>query len=98
MERRRQEGHLIIADDRASPWHVQSRRSAKKDAFVRFAQDRPLLVMSFGLKYQGPNPSKPWPRMLTDAHTSITALYRLLALRYKIEGKYDIPVGFKARA
>lgn len=46
--RRRQEGHLIIADD------------------------RPLLVMSFGLKYQGPNPSK-----------------------YKIEGKYDIPVGFK---
>ncbi|CAE8607515.1 unnamed protein product, partial [Polarella glacialis] len=46
--RRRQEGHLIIADD------------------------RPLLVMSFGLKYQGSNPSK-----------------------YKIEGKYDIPVGFK---
>eukprot|EP00438_Fugacium_kawagutii_P015153 Skav209962 [mRNA] locus=scaffold2867:86334:87706:+ [translate_table: standard] len=39
----------------------------------RLAEDRPLLVMSFGLKYQGPNPSK-----------------------YKIEGKYDIPVGFKA--
>jgi len=46
--RRRQEGHLIIADD------------------------RPILVMAFGMKYQGPNPSK-----------------------YKIEGKYDIPVGFK---
>lgn len=46
--RRRQEGTLIIADD------------------------RPLLVMAFGLKYSGPNPSK-----------------------YKIEGKYDIPVGYK---
>jgi len=46
--RRRQEGHLIIADD------------------------RPLLVMSFGLKFSGPNPSK-----------------------YKFEGKYDIPVGYK---
>uniref|UniRef100_A0A6V0C0M2 WW domain-containing protein n=1 Tax=Zooxanthella nutricula TaxID=1333877 RepID=A0A6V0C0M2_9DINO len=46
--RRRQEGHLIIADD------------------------RPLLVMSFGTKYQGANASK-----------------------YKIEGKYDIPVGYK---
>lgn len=46
--RRRQEGHLIIADD------------------------RPILVMAFGLKYQGANPSK-----------------------YKIEGKYDIPVGYK---
>mmetsp|Transcript_117246 Transcript_117246/g.373482 ORF Transcript_117246/g.373482 Transcript_117246/m.373482 type:complete len:576 (-) Transcript_117246:215-1942(-) len=46
--RRKQEGHLIIADD------------------------RPLLVMSFGTKYTGPNPAK-----------------------YKIEGKYDIPVGYK---
>lgn len=46
--RRRQEGHLIIADD------------------------RPLLVMAFGLKYTGTNPSK-----------------------YKIEGKYDIPIGYK---
>jgi hypothetical protein len=46
--RRRQEGHLIIADD------------------------RPLLVMAFGAKYSGPNPAK-----------------------YRIEGKYDIPVGYK---
>jgi|Transcript_735 hypothetical protein len=46
--RRRQEGHLIIADD------------------------RPLLVMSFGTKYAGANPAK-----------------------YKIEGKFDIPVGYK---
>jgi len=46
--RRRQEGHLIIADD------------------------RPLLIMSFGTKYQGANVAK-----------------------YKIEGKYDIPVGYK---
>mmetsp|Transcript_9513 Transcript_9513/g.25822 ORF Transcript_9513/g.25822 Transcript_9513/m.25822 type:complete len:588 (-) Transcript_9513:43-1806(-) len=46
--KRKQEGHLIIADD------------------------RPLLVMAFGLKYQGANPAK-----------------------YKIEGKYDIPVGYK---
>lgn len=46
--RRRQEGHLIIADD------------------------RPLLVMQFGLKYQGANPAK-----------------------YRTEGKYDIPVGYK---
>lgn len=46
--RRKQEGHLIIADD------------------------RPLLVMSFGTRYNGPNPAK-----------------------YKIEGKYEIPVGFK---
>lgn len=45
---RRQEGHLIIADD------------------------RPLLVMAFGSKYTGRNPTK-----------------------YKIEGKYDIPVGYK---
>jgi len=46
--RRRQEGHLIIADD------------------------RPILVMAFGSKYAGPNPAK-----------------------YRIEGKYDIPVGYK---
>jgi len=46
--RRRQEGHLIIADD------------------------RPLLVMSFGTRYSGANSAK-----------------------YKIEGKYDIPVGYK---
>lgn len=46
--RRKQEGHLIIADD------------------------RPLLVMSFGTKYNGPNPTK-----------------------YRIDGKFDIPVGYK---
>mmetsp|Transcript_64403 Transcript_64403/g.112448 ORF Transcript_64403/g.112448 Transcript_64403/m.112448 type:complete len:573 (+) Transcript_64403:84-1802(+) len=46
--RRRQEGHLIIADD------------------------RPLLVMSFGTQYTGTNSAK-----------------------YKIEGKYDIPISYK---
>lgn len=46
--RRRQEGHLIIADD------------------------RPLLVMAFGNRYDGPQ-----------------------AAKYKIEGKYDIPIGYK---
>lgn len=46
--RRRQEGHLIIAEN------------------------RPLLVMSFGTLYSGPN-----------------------KMKYKIEGKYDIPVGYK---
>mmetsp|Transcript_7258 Transcript_7258/g.11845 ORF Transcript_7258/g.11845 Transcript_7258/m.11845 type:complete len:571 (-) Transcript_7258:81-1793(-) len=46
--RRRQEGHLIIAED------------------------RPILVMSFGQKFEGANPAK-----------------------YKIEGKYDIPIGYK---
>jgi hypothetical protein len=46
--RRRQEGHLIIADN------------------------RPLLVMAFGTKFKGKNENK-----------------------YKIEGKHDIPVGYK---
>lgn len=46
--RRRQEGHLIIADN------------------------RPLLVMAFGTKYSGPN-----------------------ATKYRIEGKHDIPIGYK---
>jgi hypothetical protein len=46
--RRAQEGHLIVADDRA------------------------LLVMNYGKKYEGPSPSK-----------------------YKIEGKYNIPCGYK---
>lgn len=48
--RRRQEGHLIMCDD------------------------RPLLVMSFGTKYEG-----------SGDHKS----------KYKIEGKYDIPCGYK---
>lgn len=46
--RRRQEGHLIIADD------------------------RPILVMAFGTKYLGN-----------------------LAAKYKIEGKYEVPVDYK---
>lgn len=50
--RRRQEGHLIIADG-----------------------GRPLLVMSFGTKYDAASGQVP--------------------AKYKIEGRYDIPVGYK---
>jgi hypothetical protein len=43
-----------------------------QEGHLIIADDRPLLVMSFGTKFSGANPSK-----------------------YRIEGKYDIPVGFK---
>jgi len=45
----------------------------QNEGHLIIADDRPILVMSFGLKYQGANPGK-----------------------YKTEGRYDIPVGYKA--
>ena len=53
--RRRQEGHLIIADEGPSE---AARATCERIHVCACVEDRPLLVMSFGLKYQGPNPSK----------------------------------------